>query len=241
MVSYEGSTKNSTSATAMLLSQIYKEYRDKILNKVFNDIIKKPWMKYKEIDIIEEILKNLQPSRCLEWGSGYSTIYFPNFVSKSSKWISIEHDKDWAAKIESINQKLNVEIFHIQPNHFPWTDKYKDGAYSDLADYIEFPRRFGSFDFILVDGRVRKDCLTTAYELVKNEGVVILHDANRDYYHEPFGLYKHHVLFKDYCKDAGGLWIGSKVKKINIEKVLNVNKHIKLWRIYNSILRLLQI
>ena len=226
-------------AITIFFSQIYKEYRDKILDKVFNKMIIKAWMKYREIEIIKEILKHLQPQKCLEWGTGYGTIYFPIFVNENSKWISIEHEKDWSKKIENINQNSNVEIFHIPPNHFPWTDKYGDGAYSDLRDYVEFPSKFGNFDFILVDGRARKDCLIKAYRLIKNEGVVTLHDANRNYYHESFGLYKYHVLFKDYCKEAGGLWVGS--KGINIKDVLNVDKHRKLWQIYNKIGKMLRV
>jgi len=34
-------------------------------------------MDYIEIDIITEILMKRKPRICLEWGSGYSTIYFP--------------------------------------------------------------------------------------------------------------------------------------------------------------------
>ena len=217
----------------ILLSQIYNEYRYKIKSKISNKAIIKPWMKYREIEIIEEILKRLRPKKCLEWGSGNSTIYFPNFVSKNSNWISIEHEKDWAAKIKSKNQNLNVEIFHITPNHFPWTDDHEEGTYSDLMDYVEFPSKFGNFDFILIDGGARKGCLIKAYKLLKNEGIVVLHDANSDYYNEPFVLYKHYVLFRDYRNSAGGLWIGS--KGININEILDVNKYKKLWRIYNKI------
>jgi len=233
MAQHKGNIKDDISIITMLFTQIYNEYKDKILDKVFNKIIIKPWMKYREIEIIKEILRHLQPQKCLEWGAGYSTIYFPIFLIGNSKWISIEHEKNWARKIKNINQNSNIEIFHIRPNCFPWTDEYGDGAYSDLTDYITFPSRFGKFDFILVDGRARKDSLIKAYELVKNEGVVVLHDANRKYYHEPFRLYKYHALFKDYRKDAGGLWVGT--KGMNIKKVLNVDKHRKLWQIYNKI------
>lgn len=190
-------------------------------------------MKYKEIEIIKEILKHLKPMRCLEWGTGYSTVYFPKYLNRYSKWISIENDRTWSTHIESINRNSNVEIYHIEPNSFPWTDKYKDGAYTDLKDYIEFPSRFGNFDFILIDGRARKDCLIKAYELIRNEGIVVLHDASRNYYHKSLKLYRYSVLFKDYCKDIGGLWVGS--KGINIGKVLNINKHRVLWEFYNNI------
>ena len=193
-----------------ILAQIYKEYRAKILAGAFNKTIAKPWMKYREIEIIEEILKNLQPQKVLEWGAGYSTLYFPKILTENAMWISVEHDKEWAAKIKNANRNRRVEIFQVQPNHFPWTDEFGDGAYSDLTNYVEFPSKFGKFDFILIDGRARKNCVVKAHELAKDEGVVVLHDATREYYHEPFKLYKYQVLFADYRQDGSGLWVGSK-------------------------------
>lgn len=221
------------SSIMILFPQLYKEYRYKILSKIFNKTIIKPWMKYREIEIVKDILKHLQPQKCLEWGGGYSTLYFPNFVSKNSSWITVDYNQDWTAKIKSMNQNSNVEIFHIQPNHFSLTKCITEWAYSDLADYLEFPTKFGNFDFILVDGGARKECLIKAYELLKNKGVVVLHDANNNRYHEPFVLYKYQVLFKDYRKNAGGLWIGS--KGINIEEILNMDRHKGLYQFYTKV------
>jgi len=221
-----------------ILTQICKEYRDKILEKAFNIKKTKPWMKYREIEIIEEILKNLQPQKALEWGSGYSTTYFPKILNENAMWLSVEHDEKWATKVKNVNRNPSVEIFHVHPNHFPWTDKFGDGAYSDLINYVEFPSKFGNFDFILIDGRARKDCLVKAYELVKDNGVVVLHDATREYYHEPFKLYKHQVLFQDYRKDGSGLWVGS--KGIDIKVVLDVDKHRKVWQIYDKVGKVLK-
>lgn len=46
---------------------LYK-YRDAILRRVFRRLVIKPLMEYREIEIIEEIIKNIKPKRCLEWG-----------------------------------------------------------------------------------------------------------------------------------------------------------------------------
>lgn len=209
-------------------------------------------MENREVDIIEAVLLNWQPKMCLEWGAGHSTIYFPKFLHKSAKWISIEHDQDWARTIKDhlqfepwfirrghgeclefyprgqlskIGSKTiepvvrvlrrgavmsHVKVFHIPPNHFPWTDEFGDGSYSDLVNHVEFPGKFGNFDFLLIDGRARKHCLIKAYEFIDNEGVVILHDANREYYREALEPYEYQVLLGDDRKSAGGVWIGSK-------------------------------
>ena len=174
-------------------------------------------MGHKEIEVIKKILTELHPQRCLEWGSGYSTLYFPKFLTENAKWISIEHSREWANRIKRMNRNSGVEVFYVPPNHYPWSDVNQDGSYSDLKDYIEFPRKFGNFDFILVDGRARKDCLTVAYDIISDGGVVILHDAERKYYHEPFKLYKYQRLFPGGQKGIRDLWIGS--KKLNIKKL----------------------
>jgi hypothetical protein len=118
-----------------LFSVFLKRYRDIIVRRFQKEMIK-PYMKHKEIAIIEDILKNLQPTKCLEWGCGYSTLFFPRFLRKNSEWVSIEHDKKWYIKIKSLNRNPNVKIFYIPPNNFPWTDEYGDGSYTDLRDYI---------------------------------------------------------------------------------------------------------
>ncbi len=224
---------NNLSVIFALFMQFLKVFAYMAKRRVSKEKIQKPWMKYKEIDVIKEILKKIKPLKCLEWGSGYSSIYFPNYIHKAARWISIENDIDWANHIKTINQRSNVEIFYKKPNNFPWTDENNDGAYSDLKDYIEYPGKFGTFDFILIDGRARKECLLKAYDIINEEGIVILHDAGRIHYHEPFSLYKFTTLFEDSPKSIGGLWVGS--KNINIEKVLNIKKHKKIWNSYTRL------
>lgn len=224
--------------TACLLLKCYLLKRIKLIeikyvSKILHKKIINPWMEYKELEIIKDILKRAKPLKCLEWGAGYSTIYFSNYVNSNSEWVSVEDNKDWAETTKKINKKLNVKIFYVQPNQFPWTDEFGDGNYSDLRDYVEFPVRFGNFDFIIVDGRARNDCLIKAYEIINNEGVVVLHDANRSHYHKSFRLFKYQVIFKDSRLDSGGIWIGS--KGVNIHNLFDVNKHRNLWRVYNKI------
>lgn len=218
---------NSFILSSTVFPYLYKKYKNRITNKVFNKKETNPWMRYKEIKILKEIYSNLQPKHCLEWGAGYSTLYFPNFLDENMKWISIEHDRKWAMKIKKLNQRSNVHIHHQKPNHFPWTDEFEDGAYSDLKNYIEYPSKFGKFDCILIDGRARNECLVKAFDIVESNGLVILHDANRIYYHEQFKLYKYQVLFEDNRDDAGGLWVGS--KNLQIETILDVKRYKILW------------
>ena len=124
----------------------------------------------------------------------------------------------------------NIQVVYVGPNHnLPVTG---EGNYTDFKRYIEYPTRFGKFDYVFVDGRARKDCIVKTHELLNEKGIVVLHDANRKAYHGPFKLYKHQVLYED-CRPWGGLWIGS--KGMDIENVLDVDRHKKLWRIYNAL------
>lgn len=181
-----------------------------------------PWMTCEETLIIQDILAGLRPAKCLEWGTGYGTLYFPSYGGKGLQWHSVEHDSPWAEKIKILNRNSNVLIHHVKPNHFPWSDSDRDGAYSDLRDYVEFSSGLGPFDFILVDGRARKDCLIKAYELVSEKGVVVLHDAERNYYHQPFALYPHQFLF-NHVQTGIRLWIGS--KGLDVSKKFNLPEY----------------
>ena len=60
------------------------------------------------------------------------------------------------------------------------------------------------FDVILVDGRKRRRCLLNAKELVGDDGIVVLHDAQREYYHCAFDAYE----FSQPCADI--LWLGAR-------------------------------
>ena len=59
------------------------------------------------------------------------------------------------------------------------------------------------FDFILIDGRVRKYC--KAYNLLSGKGLVMLRNADRKYYQISFKYYPYKILFTDCRKNPAGL------------------------------------
>ncbi|MCH7498210.1 MAG: hypothetical protein IH971_10205 [Candidatus Marinimicrobia bacterium] len=102
----------------LLLTENYRKTRDSILRK--RGPVIKPWMKYREILIIEELLTNLQPQRCLEWGAGYRTLYYSRYLpNESARWIAVEHDEEWAANVRSMNTDPRVEAVHVAPKCLP--------------------------------------------------------------------------------------------------------------------------
>jgi predicted O-methyltransferase YrrM len=205
----------------------------KFLFKVLRRKRIRPWMDEQEINLVEYILKHFKPNRCLEWGAGFSTLHFSKrFGNKNAEWISIEHDANWADKIGEMMPRNNVHIYKIPPERVPWSDSNGDGSYSDLESYINFPKKLGKFDFILVDGRARVACLMQAVELLNSGGIVVLHDAERPYYHEGFRFFKYHVLLENKYTNRS-IWVGT--KDIAIGTFMDVQKIQMLWRINNLI------
>lgn len=176
-----------------------------------------PWMLSKEALIIEEILKKKKPKACLEWGSGGSTLYFSRCLENGTSFISIEHNKRWFDRArQQVLKNKQVKLCCVSPKK------------SDFRDYVEFPKKFNQkFDFVLVDGKARIACVMLAVSLLKADGVVVLHDANREYYWGSFRFFDHGLLFRDFRPDTGGIWIGSKA--LDLQKVLDVNKHKLNW------------
>ena len=190
-------------------------------------------MRFRELEVLEELLDQLAPHRCLEWGTGYSTLHFPDLLPAGGTWLSIEHDPAWHAQIADQVTHAGVELVCVPPNHQPWTDADRDGAYSDLRDYVENPADKGPFDFILVDGRARVACMDKAFDLIADDGVVVLHDANRTYYHGPFERFTHKVFFRDYRTVEGGIWFGSKTRPLS--ELIRIEHHQELWRVASKV------
>jgi len=201
--------------------------------------VTRPMMRYREINIIREIIAKVKPKKVLEWGSGYSTLYWHRLLSKDATWLAVEHNKLWADRLTELNDNPNVTIKCVEPENAEWTDEYGDGAYSDLSEYINYPTTQGKFDLIIIDGRGRKDCAVVASDLITENGIVILHDANREWYHEPLKEFKFQEFFFDYRNKfedfkrvAGGIWFGS--HQTDLKSIIEVDYHRNLWKYYNT-------
>lgn len=138
--------------------------------------IEKPWMSDNEINMITSYLEN--SNVMLEWGSGGSTIYFPQFVKH---YISIEHDMGWYNEIKP-HVSNNVNYYHIgldEPLSDP-TQKNQILSYLNFVDLLGISK----FDRILIDGRGRGWCAEKIIPYLKPTSLVFIHDYwNRPSYH----------------------------------------------------------
>ena len=130
------------------------------------------------LKVIKGLLEGYKKVDILEWGSGNSTKYFPEYLQSKGieyTWTALEHNKDWYERVNSWNVP-NVNLI--------LADK-------DSKKYL---KPSGKYDVIYVDGRNRVKCLQYAKKILKKGGVVLLHDAQREKYKEGFDGYKVELL-----------------------------------------------
>lgn len=146
----------------------------------------KPFMNDIEVQAIVCSLQLFhKPIQALEWGSGNSPIYFSAHLPVQSEWISIEHDAEWAGKTKTMISEVGndkIQLYHV-PAVDKWLDGMGDGDYDTFRDYVLFPTTLSKkFQFILVNGRARVECMQIGWMLLEDFGIMILHDAQRTQY-----------------------------------------------------------
>lgn len=204
--------------------------RDRLreLRKIMGLPIEAPYMKQREIDIILEILLNLRPQKCLEYGSGYSTLFFPKFLPPDSQWVAFEHHREWYERVQEMNNRPNVAVHHATPNQ---TDYGQN-------TYVRGPAPKGPFDFILVDGVERQDCIRQAKNMLSDDGLLVVHDANRSQYHPPLTLYKYRLVLEDFRRTAGGLAFASNSRPIGT--YFKLRDHALLWQLQSNVTNIMR-
>lgn len=153
----------------------------------------RPWMHPVEVEQVFPLARG----RCLEWGSGGSTVELLTRPGVTEV-VSVEHDHTWWEVMSQIKD-TRLQLHHVPSNvpgldegpGTPWAEQAELDA-SVLADYVVCPQ--GLFDFILVDGRARCFCLLRGRELLAPGGVMVLHDAQREAYRDVLRVLKAELL-----------------------------------------------
>lgn len=122
------------------------------------------WNSYR--NTLLKVLTVFQPLSVLEYGPGESTRIMQKWPSVTLI-DTIEHDIAWADKIKpELNHKVKLVNTY---NHYYYP--YVQG-------------RVDKYDLIFVDGIERPNCLALAQFRVQRDGMVVLHDAERQEYKE---------------------------------------------------------
>lgn len=172
----------------------------------------KPWIHDGAITIIEKYCENNKNVSILEFGSGYSTLYFEYL---SDYVFSIEHNKEWYNKIKPLLVK-NTRYKLIDINYVPSVPSDKKFYNSEKLQEIfnEVDGEF--FDIILIDGIHRVNCFFGSIDFLKTSGIVVLDDSNRIDTPAGDGSYKE---IEDYCKE----------KKYEQIKFRGPDRHTDIW------------
>ena len=95
-------------------------------------------------------------------------------------------------------------VFDKGPQPFDGSPTQLVDCAKDLDDYVALPGQLGRrYHAVLVNGRKRRRCLSEAADLLEENGVALLHDAQRPYYHEAF------TAFRSGRRVGDELWIGA--------------------------------
>lgn len=208
---------------------------------LFNKVIKLyfflelPAMTHLERIIYKNVLLSIRADKTLdvfEYGSGYSTIYFSKFLEKKKipfHLHSIDNSEEWHQKVQNMvkaNKFKDKASLHLcafpafwEKSGWDWSILPKCGQFAPAVqaeiDYINMPLNLNKkFDFIIVDGRFRRRCLEVIPKCLKKNGIVFLHDAQKEKYHKPLSAYRYSEFIdsgKHYPFERAKykIWLGS--------------------------------
>jgi predicted O-methyltransferase YrrM len=153
-------------------------------------------MAAEEFSQLLAVVHTLAPQRCLEWGSGGSTRALLEQCPFVERYVSIEHDRTWYDKVRSVVTDSRLDLHYVAPNvavpprslfrrhPLAWYARAEVDR-TMFADYIDLPATLDIvFDFVLVDGRARRFCMSAGWMLLRPGGLLVLHDAQRPEYHD---------------------------------------------------------
>lgn len=132
-----------------------------------------PWFTYSAIEFLSSRVK--ADMAVFEYGCGNGTLWWAKRVNQIC---CIEHDPFWFDRIKKIVPK-NVELSHCELDY--------NGNYSTAIH--KYDRKF---DIVIIDGRDRVNCVRASIGCLKDDGVLIFDDSNREKYSEALSeLYSH--------------------------------------------------
>lgn len=99
---------------------------------------------------------NLKGKRVFEYGCGYSTIWWKNQDAITS---GVESDPKWWNLVSS-----QVEGVELQT--------HKQSYIDSILQYDE------KFDFIIIDGKFRSECVANALTMLSDDGMIILDNSD---------------------------------------------------------------
>jgi hypothetical protein len=211
---------------------IYKEWREQVLSGKYPLDMELPWLTIVAKNYMQHYLRHLNKRdvRIFEYGSGGSSLFF---LKHAGMVVSVEHDPTWfevVRKAVLAKSATGWEGIMVGPEAIPAgvekglrKDQPLDYVSED-PNYVQYQwRRYASsidrfpdnhFDIVLVDGRARPSCLYHSIPKVKRGGLLVLDNAEREYYLSSGVIPKEG--FQLICAAQGALICTNQFTKTNI-------------------------
>jgi hypothetical protein len=160
-----------------------------------------PWINFPAIDFLEKHLNS--SDKVFEYGGGGSTLFF---LDRVKEVVTVEHNPEWFQILQKTvivenNKKWDGNLLVAEPtsnyqslkssnpdDYYSADPNYSKMSFFKYASYIDkFPD--GYFDVVLVDGRARPSCIKHAVNKIKKDGILVLDNAERNYYMQETGPY----------------------------------------------------
>lgn len=128
------------------------------LRVCFGRLALKPWIASNAFRCLRA---RIGPSaRVFEWGAGMSTVWYDRHCAEVH---AVEDDAAWCRKVQARTRRAQVYLL-------------EGPAY--VAKIHEFPA--GYFDLVSVDGSQRYECCLAALGHIKNEGLLLVDNTDKD-------------------------------------------------------------
>ena len=118
-----------------------------------------PWYTYPAIEYLSQF--DYRDKKIFEFGCGYSSLFW---AKQAKQVISIEDNPQWFEKWQQEFSEPNLNI--------KWRDEgeiYENAIFENDEKY----------DVIVVDGKRRAECVSTALKALNDGGIIILDDSDR--------------------------------------------------------------
>jgi len=180
---------------ALLQFSYYRKWRRSLEVGASSIRDRMPWITYDAIKVIERHLTS--KSSVFEFGAGGSTLFF---LDRAARVYSVEHNPEWVKvlkQVVSVEEQKRWCVYLCEPtsqNKSHFSPSQPEGYLSEdevfsgksFREYATTIDRFDAseFDVVLVDGRARPSCIMHSLNKVKQGGLLVVDNAERQYYLE---------------------------------------------------------
>lgn len=138
-----------------------------------------PWFAFGAIGYLEKFLS--PKMRLLEYGSGYSTLWFAQRVGEV---VSVERSNEWLSEVQAATRRwklANVSLIHFSGLGDVKGELATDaGREAEIRSYLDCAHAVReSFDVVVVDDICRNEVVPAAIDWVKPGGILVLDDSER--------------------------------------------------------------